>query len=94
MARLFTKPVHDDIEIELDSPETVDTENVDSQRSRTTENMTISAKAKSKLNASKKLTSTWLKLLSLPPQELVAELKVKKSFLLTLLISPYFKVDS
>lgn len=79
MARLFTNPVHNDIEIELDAPDTSDTENFESQRNRTNDNMTVPAvKAKNnKLNVSKKLTSTWLKLLSLPPQELVAELKVK-----------------
>lgn len=79
MARLFTKPVHNDIEIELDAPDTSDTENFESQRNRTNDNMTVPAvKSKNKLNVSKKLTSTWLKLLSLPPQELVAELKVRK----------------
>ena len=75
MARPFTKPVHDDIEIELDNPETIETENFESKGNKT-QNMTISAKVKTKLNVTKKLTSTWLKLLSLPPQELVAELKV------------------
>ena len=75
MARLFTKPVHDDIEIELDHPDRTDSENFESQGA--VENMTVlPMKTKTKLNVAKKLTSTWLKLSSLPPQELVSELKV------------------
>ena len=73
MARPTTKPVHDDLVIELDNPN-ADTENFESQEK--TGNMTVPAKPKTKLNVKNKLTSTWLKLLSLPPQELVAELKV------------------
>lgn len=75
MARLFTKPVHDDIEIEIsEHPDpSRDTENIPDNQSN---NMTVSAKVKGKLNVKGKLASVWINLLSLPPQELVAELKV------------------
>lgn len=79
MARLFTtKPDPADIEIHLDAPETenIETDNKDENINCKTVNnsMTISVTTKNK----KKLTGTWLKLLSLPPQELVSELKVIK----------------
>lgn len=75
MARLFTKPVHDDLEIEIsEHPDpSEDTENIPNNL---TNNMTVPAKVKSKLNVKGKLASTWINLLSLPPQELVTELKV------------------
>lgn len=84
MARLLTtKPEPDDLEIEVDAPEfennneenikglgnkNITSKNLNSNNN----NMTISATLKNK----KKLTGTWMKLLSLPPQELVSELKV------------------
>lgn len=79
MARLFTsKPVQEDhesdIEIHLDPLDAQDTENFQS-----TGNMTVAPPGKVKVNGNaikKKLTGTWTKLVNLPPQELVSELKV------------------
>lgn len=68
MARLFTsKSAPEGSEVILDAPEA---ENIKSSGNK----MTVSAMSKS--NKMKKLTGTWIKLLSLPPQELVSELKV------------------
>ena len=75
MARLFTtKLASDDLEIVLYAPET---ENIES--SQNSNKMTVNGIVKNKTNVKNKLTGTWIKLLTLPPQELVPELKVNYS---------------
>ena len=79
MARLFTtKPIQEDqendLEIQLDPLDARDTENVQSSGT-----MTVAPLGKLKVNGiaiKKKLNGTWMKLVNLPPQELVSELKV------------------
>lgn len=75
MARLFTNATttaDDDLEIDLDHPDDIENNSTTGNKQ-----MTISALKGKAVGITKKIAGgSWLKLLSLPPQELVAELKV------------------
>lgn len=84
MARLFTtKPLKEDQENEIENQ----LESIDIKTSPNSRNMTVAPSIKSKSNAiNLKLKGSWTKLIKLPPQELVSELKVINSHLFTLAI--------